>query len=367
MNDPLRVAQIMGYMNGGGVEQVVMNYYRHIDRTRVQFDFLICDGSTRVPSAEIRSLGGDIFMVPPYNHPLEFENSLYELFCRQKWNIVHSHINALSVFSLRAAKRAGVPTRIAHSHSTSGKGEYKKNLIKTLLRPMSNLYPTHKMACSTSAGNWLFGNKANFDVIPNAINLSEFEYSEDSRISIRSDLDIPDGSIVVGHVGRFMRQKNHKFLVDMFDELYKNNNNIYLVLVGDGELRSSIESYVGSLGISSNVRFLGQRSDVSRVYSAMDVFCLPSLYEGLGMVAIEAQYEGLYCILSTNVPVETDLTGTCKYLPIDSPKTWADCISKSMPCARLSVKKAQFKSYDIELAAKKMTKIYTSLGETHVK
>ena len=172
MTNPIRVAQIVGKMNGGGVEAVVMNYYRHIDRSKVQFDFLVDSDSTLIPREEIESLGGRVFEVPPYQHVVEYQRELQRLFKQEGWKIVHSHINALSVFPLRAAKKAGVPVRIAHSHSTSGKGEYAKNTLKAVLKTQSNRYPTHRFACSKFAGEWLFGNAAEFDVVYNAIDLA---------------------------------------------------------------------------------------------------------------------------------------------------------------------------------------------------
>lgn len=186
----IRVAQVMGYMGGGGVEQVVMNYYRHIDRSCVQFDFLVCEGSGIVPRAEIEGLGGRVFMVPGYKCLMRYMTELERLFCEERWLIVHSHVNALSVFPLRAAKRAGVPVRIAHSHSTAGKGETAKNAVKSVLKRFSNVYPTHRMACSRYAGEWLFGKGADFEVVYNAIDLSRFLFDAEARAQARADLGL---------------------------------------------------------------------------------------------------------------------------------------------------------------------------------
>ncbi len=186
----IRVAQVMGYMDGGGVEQVVMNYYRHIDRSRVQFDFLVCEGSGMVPREEIESMGGRVFMVPPYNQLPRYMRETELLFREERWPIVHSHVNALSVFPLRAAKRAGVPVRIAHSHSTAGKGETAKNAVKSVLKRFSNVYPTHRMACSRYAGEWLFGKGADFEVVYNAIDLSRFLFDAEARAQARADLGL---------------------------------------------------------------------------------------------------------------------------------------------------------------------------------
>ena len=204
---PIRVAQVMGKMLGGGVESVVMNYYRHIDRNKVQFDFLVDDDSTRVPEEEIKELGGRVLHIPPYQHPLRYRKELVRLFREEHWPIVHSHINTLSVFPLSAAKKAGVPVRIAHSHSSMGKGELTKNLMKLALRPLSNLYPTERFACSEYAGKWLFGRDADFTVIPNAIELEKFCFDPIIRQETRRELGIADDMFLVGHVGRFMPQK----------------------------------------------------------------------------------------------------------------------------------------------------------------
>ena len=190
MANPIRVAQIVGKMNGGGVEAVVMNYYRHIDKNKVQFDFLIDSDSTLVPREEIESLGGRVFEVPPYQHVIEYQRELQRIFKQEGWRIVHSHINALSVFPLRAAKKAGVHVRIAHSHSTSGKGEYAKNALKAVLKTQSNRYPTHRFACSKFAGEWLFGDAAEFEVVYNALDLDRFRFNAEARAQARADLGL---------------------------------------------------------------------------------------------------------------------------------------------------------------------------------
>ncbi len=306
---PIRVAQVMGKMLGGGVESVVMNYYRHIDRSKVQFDFLVDADSTRVPEEEIKALGGRVFRIPPYQHPLRYRKELVRLFHEEHWPIVHSHINTLSVFPLSAAKKAGVPVRIAHSHSTMGKGELAKNLMKLALRPLSNLYPTERLACSEYAGKWLFGRNADFTVIPNAIELEKFRFDPVIRQETRRELGIADDMFLVGHVGRFMPQKNQAFLVDVLAELLPQKPDTMLAFVGDGPDRPDVQQHAQALGIGDHILFLGQRTDVSHLYQAFDAFCLPSRYEGLGMVAIEAQVAGCPCVLSDQVPHEAGTAG----------------------------------------------------------
>lgn len=360
MTVPIRVAQVMGFMNGGGVEQVVMNYYRHIDRSLIQFDFIVCEGSEMVPEDEISAFGGCVFTVPAYSHVVAYGGTLESLYRSQRWPIVHSHLNALSVFPLRSAKKAGVPVRIAHSHSTSGKGEVAKNVVKSILRTQSKRYPTHLMACSRHAGEWLFGEKAEFRVVPNAFEIKNFAFDLSERMRIRSELGIQDGSLVVGHIGRFMTQKNHSFLIEAFSHLLDIEPNALLILVGEGELKEQMEQAVCVDGIENRVLFLGQRSDVASLYQAFDVFAFPSLYEGLGMVLIEAQAAGLPCVASDCVPSEANVSGMIQYLPLNDSYVWANTLVKAAHSGRLSVDLGSegFARYDIEWAASKMTSWY---------
>ena len=362
---PIRVAHVVGKMAGGGVEAVVMNYYRHIDRSKVQFDFLVDSDSTLVPREEIETLGGRVFEIPPYQHVLEYQRELQRLFKQEGWKIVHSHINALSVFPLRAAKNAGVPVRIAHSHSASGKGEYAKNTLKAALKTQANRYPTHRLACSEYAGEWLFGKCADFEVLYNAIELDRFSFSEEARAKARADLGLVGDTFAVGHLGRFMPQKNHRFLVDAFAELVRIRPDSVLLLAGDGEQRPLVESWVSEREVASKVKFLGQRADADCLYQAFDAFALPSLYEGLCLVGVEAQRAGLPCLLSDAITREVDVTGTCEFLPIDDPKVWADALARvaDAPARDRSLPgmDSRFDRYDIEKAALGLAEYYELL------
>ena len=324
---PIIVAQIMGKWVGGGVEAVIMNYYRNIDRSKVQFDFICDEDSTNIPYDEIKKLGGRVIICPPYQKIFKYEKFLIDLFKKNNYKIVHSNINALSVFPLRAAKKAEVPIRIAHSHSTTNKKEWKKNLMKQALRPFSKKYATDYFACSELAGRWLFGDKTfeqgKVTIINNAIDLDKFKYDEKVRKEKRKELNINDHTLVVGHIGRFVAQKNHTFLIDIFNELHKKEKNSILLLIGQGPLMSEIKQKVDSLGISDSVKFLGQRDDVNELYNIMDLFLFPSLYEGLGMVLIEAQANGLPCIASTEVPKIADISNNVQFYDLnDSIDIW---------------------------------------------
>lgn len=332
-DSPIRIAQIIGKWLGGGVESVVMNYYRHIDRSKIQFDFICDEDSTNIPYDEINSLGGKVILIPPYQKVIRYHKELKKVLKEGNYKIVHSHINTLSVFSLWAAKSAGVPVRIAHSHSTTNKKERKKNLLKKVLRPFSKVFAIDYMCCSELAGRWLFGNKeydnGNVYLLNNAIDLDKFKYDEEKRKEKRKELNIEDDTLVIGHVGRFVEQKNHRFLVDIFNEIYKQNANSILLLAGQGPLMKEIKIKVKNLGIEKNVRFLGQRKDINELYQAFDVLCLPSLYEGLPVVGVEAQATGLLCVFSDDMTKETKVLDTTEFLSLNqSVEEWAYTILK---------------------------------------
>ena len=215
---PIRIAQVMGKWVGGGVEAVVMNYYRNIDKKKIQFDFIFDDDSNDIPYDEIEKLGGKVILIPPYQKVFKYHKELKRVLMSGNYKIVHSHINTLSVFSLFAAKKAGVPVRIAHSHSTTNKKEWKKNLLKLVLRPLSKKYATHYFACTEHAAKWMFGDNEDTYILNNAIDLDKFKYSKQIREEKRKKLKIKEDTFVIGHIGRFVKQKNHEFLINLFYE-----------------------------------------------------------------------------------------------------------------------------------------------------
>lgn len=328
---PIIVAHIMGKWLGGGVEAVVMNYYRCIDKTKYQFDFLCDSDSTNIPYDEIEQLGGRVILIPPYQQIFKYEKELIKIFKKNNYKIVHSHINTLSIFPLRAAKKAGVPIRIAHSHSTTNKAEKKKNMMKMALRPFSKKYATHYFCCSELAGRWLFSDKTydsgNVFLLNNAINLDKFKYDKKIRDEKRKELELADNVLAVGHIGRFVAQKNHIFLIDIFNEIHKKNDNAILLLAGQGPLQEEIKNKVHELGLESKVKFLGQINDTYKLYQALDIFILPSLYEGLPVVGVEAQATGLLCELSNDMTKETKVLDTTRFISLNtSAEEWATII-----------------------------------------
>lgn len=367
--EPIRIAHIMGKMVGGGVEAVVMNYYRHIDKEKIQFDFLIDRDSTNIPYQEIKSLGGNVIIIPPYQKLPQYLKELTKIFKENDYKIVHSHINTLSIFPLYAAKKCNIPIRIAHSHSTSNKKEYKKNFLKNFLRPFSKKYATHYFCCSEYAGRYLFGDKAydngEVTLINNAIAVDNFLYNEEIRKNKREDLGITN-EIVIGHVGRFISQKNHLRLIDIFNTLINTNPDInyILILIGTGSLEQKVKEKVKALNLEERVIFLGQRDDVNELMQAMDIFLLPSLYEGLPVVGVEAQTAGMLCVLSSEMTKETKILSTTKFISLEkSNEEWAEEIKKSYKnFKRKNTKKEIIKvNFEIKTEAKKLEKKYEEL------
>ena len=366
--EPIRIAHIVGKWLGGGVEAVIMNYYRHINHDKIQFDFICDNDSTNIPYEEIEKMGGKVLLIPPYQDVVKYHKELKKVLQDGNYRVVHSHINTLSVFSLCAAKCAGVPVRIAHSHSTTNKKEKKKNLMKQVLRPFSKVFATDYMCCSELAGRWLFGdkeyNKENVYLLNNAIDLEKFKYDESLKKKKRKELGIKNSTLVIGHIGRFVAQKNHDFLIDIFNEIHKQNADSILLLAGQGPLVENIKNKVKELQLEDNVKFLGQRRDANELYQAFDVFLLPSLYEGLPVVGVEAQAAGLLCYLSDDMTKETKVLDITKFMSLNNtPEEWADNILDNVKKYKRidTSKEMTAKNFNIKEEAKKLEEYYLNL------
>lgn len=361
---PLRIAHVLGKMHGGGVEAMVMNYYRHINKSKIQFDFFVDKDSSIVPYQEIESLGGRVFEIAPYQNVIQYRKELTTIFLENNYKVVHSHINSLSPFPLSAAKKAGIPIRIAHSHSTSAPGETTKNIVKNTLRPFSKVYPSHYFSCTNTAGEWLFGKNIvktkQLQVINNAIDVNKFAFNKDDRESLRVSLGLVD-KLVIGHTGRLCFQKNQAFLIRVLHSFLKYEPDTILLLVGDGQDLNKLTNLAERLGIRESVLFLGNRADVHRYYSAMDVFAFPSKYEGFGISAIEAQASGLPVILSETVPKEACLSDQCAVLPLkEGEDNWTKKILE-LKEKRDRQLNGDFTDYSIDIIADNLESLYLSL------
>ncbi len=331
MSEPIRVLHCVTIMNRNGLENRLMDIYRNIDRTKIQFDFMTNRAEDGEFDQEIKSLGGRVYhlsRIAPKTF-VQYLNELKAFFREHKeYKIVHSHLNTLSTWPLKAAKDAGVPIRIAHSRNSSMDRNLKM-LYKAFSRLFINGQATDRFACSRSAGVWLFGEKQvqknTFRVIPNAIQLDKFSYSEAVRSSVRAELGIDKKELAVVCVARFSQQKNHPYLLKVFRELHDRRPESKLYLVGKGELENEIRAQIQELQLQDSVVFLGSRADIGRVLTGMDLFLFPSFYEGFGTVIVEAQCSCLPMIASDTIPHETKICDCVEFMSIqDVPAKWAE-------------------------------------------
>ncbi|WP_372757856.1 glycosyltransferase family 1 protein [Mariniflexile sp.] len=382
MEKPIRILQILTVMNRGGAETMVMNYYRHIDRTKVQFDFLLHRQDEGVFDQEIHQLGGNIFRLQNISlkNLLGYQKSLDEFFQEHsKYKIVHSHLNALSFFVLKAAKKHNIPVRIAHSHTSlhylnlnpfSKERHSLSFIFKFFTQNIFKLgvpkYANHYYACGITAGKWLFGNGniKKVKIINNAIDASQFIYNPNTSISKKKELGV-ENKLVIGHVGNFVVEKNHAFLLDIFYEFKKLKEDCKLILVGGGDA-TRFRNKTKELGIDNDVLFLGVRSDVKDILQAMDIFVFPSTNEGLPVTLIEAQASGLKILASSNISKELKVTDLVDFVSLEeSAKYWAKLVLDSLDYNRNNTfNKIIEGNYDIKNNASMLQHFYqNSLNE----
>lgn len=357
----IRILHIVTYMGRGGLETLLMNCYRHIDRQQMQFDFLVHRDFQADYDDEIEALGGRIYRLPrlnPFNPG--YKKALLDFFhSHPEYQVVHCHLDCMSALPLAAAKQCGVPVRIAHSHNSNQDRDWKYPLKRFYMKKIPGV-ATHFFACSQAAGAWMFPGQQ-IQVVNNGIDAEKFGYSPEIRQEVRRELNLAE-NLVLGHIGRFAPQKNHSFLLDIFHQVHSKNPNTRLMLVGGGPLEAQIREKAAQLGLSEAVTFLGVRSDVDRLLQGMDVFVLPSLYEGLALTSVEAQDSGIPCVFSDTVSRECKLTENVAFLPLEeSPEYWAEKILSLDTTARTSQsEKIRSAGFDIQTTAQWLTNFYKS-------
>lgn len=369
----IRVLHIVGGLGRGGLETFIMNVYRNIDRSIIQFDFLKTSPDEGAYEEEIKDLGGRIYSIQPRrNGILNYRKELNKFFEKHKeYKIVHQHVSSLSdINALKIAKKNGVPIRIIHSHSTNEGSRnslfkifhyFLHNVNQKRITTIANDF----FACSEVAAEWILGRKLyerkNFKIIYNGIETELFKFDKKVRDIVRNEFNVENDEILIGNVGSFHHPKNHEFLIDIFHYLVKVRPKAKLLLVGDGKLRNHIENKVKTLDLDQNVIFTGIRKDVSRILQGMDLFLMPSLYEGFPVSVIEAQCAGLPCLLSDTITKETQITDLVKYESLNnSPEIWANKILdmiRSFERADTTdlIKEAGF---DAKMIAEDLTKYY---------
>lgn len=367
MNYPIRVLHVLHGLNCGGAENMIMNLYRNIDTSKIQFDFLVHTNEKCFFDDEVKKLGGNIYHVPYYNvlNHCSYKKALNDFFKNHsEIKIVHGHLGSCAHIYLKIAKKYGCYA-IVHSHSSKpDKTNAKKNLYKLFAiktRGVADFF----FGCSVKAGEYRYGkkivNSERFMMLNNAIATEKYEFDEKERNRIRKEFGIED-KFVVGHVGRFNEVKNHDYLIDVFKCVSDKNENAVLMLVGGGELEPKIRKKAEMLGLEEKVIFTGVRSDVNLLLQAMDCFVFPSLYEGLGIVAIEAECFGLPCFINDTLPPELYINDNVYGISLNkSPKEWAKMILEkgnikiSNKIAKDNVKHA---GYDINITAKMLKDFY---------
>lgn len=358
----LRVLHVVGGMNQGGTENFIMNLYRNINRNKIQFDFLV--NREGIFDEEIKSLGGRIYYIPALQKvgQLKYTKYLDDFYKEHKeYTIVHSHINQVSGLILERANKANIPIRIAHSHNNKyGKNIFIK-LYKSYLATKLKDYANYKFACSNEAGKFLFGNNSDFKVFNNFIDTKKFIYNEDIRNKVRKKFNINNDCFVIGFVGRLCYQKNPLFLLKIFTEYKKLDNNSKLMIIGTGNLKNKILTYIKNNNLSDSVILLENRNDINELLQAMDYFLLPSRYEGLGIVLIEAQSSGLRCLTSKDVvPKDVKITDLLSFYSLkNSPLNWAKYIYKNKKYIRKDMTEIMLKSgFDVKENIKKIENFY---------
>lgn len=364
----IRVLHSVSNMDRAGIETMLMNYYRHIDRTKVQFDFLCNKIKPGAYDEEIKQLGGHIYHSPGLN-PLKFfkyKKFMINLFKdNPEIKIMHSHNGELAYQSLYGAYKFGIKTRICHAHNTKIEPNLKKPL-KLLYKTQLKKVATNYWGCGVDAVRFYFGDKVvkdnNYMVLHNAIDVDKFIYNENIRNRIRDELNLQD-KFVIGHVGRFMEQKNHEFILELFKVILEKEPNAILLLLGDGELQEKIKQKANELKIYDSIKFLGNVNNVNEMYQAMDVFILPSLFEGLPVVGIEAQAAGLKCFFSDIITKEVKITENVKYISLNSSlNNWASAILDEKIYNRKDMKNVIIEAgYSIDEEVKKLEKIYDNM------
>ena len=356
----IRVLHIVTYMGRGGLETMLMNYYRNIDRTKVQFDFLVHRDFEADYDKEILEMGGKIYHMSrlvPWSK--DYKNELKNFFKdHSEYKIVHVHQDCLSSVALKCAAECGIPVRIAHSHNSNQDKNLKYIFKRYYMRSIPK-YATELFACGKGAGDWMYKGEE-YKILNNAIDIKKYIYKKDRDTDLRQTYNIED-KVIIGHVGRFRKQKNHEFIIDIFNEVSKKIDNAILMLVGDGEEQQRIVEKVKQLNLQDKVTFMGARSDVNELMQMMNVFLFPSLYEGLPLTMVEAQAAGLPIIMSDTITDECIVTENLvsKMSLNETSEKWADkVISKINEEKQEHSSEIRKYGFDIKNEASKLEDFY---------
>lgn len=369
----IRMLHIAASMSPSGIGNFIMNAYRSVDRSKVQFDFVVCEHREVSFDEEIAQMGGQVFYVTRKSvSPWKNFNETRAIVKKGNYDYVFRHTDVSTVaLDLFAAKLGGAKNRIAHSHSTSA----KKVWLHKLFRPFLNAVCTERFACSNDAGKWMYGKRKKFRVIMNGIDIPRFVYRPQVRTQVREELGIGADTLVLGHVGNYMPVKNHAFMIDLFSKVQKQCPDSKLLLVGDGSLREQMEQQIKELDLEKHVILTGVRHDIPRLLQAMDAFLFPSFYEGMPIALVEAQTAGLACVISDVITPDVCVTEQITRLPLaDGVDAWAQAacvaakLSAQVRMADINENQNEQKGCGGQIAAagfdvRKLGEVYVSLVE----
>ena len=348
-----------------------MNVYNNIDREKVQFDFVVTPEEKKDLYEQVEQMGGRIFVCPKYTGKNHFAYCRWwnDFFAEHpEYHVIHGHVRSTASIYLKIAQKYGLVT-IAHSHSTSN-GSGVSAIVKNIMQLPIRHTADYLFACSDKAGKWLYGEKAtkqpNYRMIPNGVDLKRFAFHEEKRRQMRNQLKITEDTFVVGHIGRITVPKNHQFLVELFAAYHKENPKSTLLLVGDGELFEAVQQQCTQLGIREAVIMVGSKTNTEDYYQAMDIFVFPSLWEGLPVSVVEAQANGLICLLSDVITCDVDLTDQVKYLSLNEKSRWINEIARACPRPRTAASPENMKKlqpFDASVVAKQLQDFYLEQNE----
>ena len=343
----------------GGMESFIMNYYREINKDMFEFDFLVHNIGEKSYASEIESMGGKIIKMPPFGiKTLKKIKKLYqEILIRKKYDIVHCNMANAAFIYLKYAKKYGVPVRILHSHQDRAADVFTHAIRNIPLIKAGKKYANCNVACSVQAGDYLFGKKEYF-IIKNCIDYDRYRFNEEVRKQKRLELGL-EGKTVVGNTGRFCPAKNQLFLIDVFNKYQKLNSNAVLLLIGEGDEEIHLRNKVEQLGLRDKVIFTGVRDDINELLQAMDVFVFPSLFEGLGISALEAQVSGLHCLCSLGVPESTGITKLFKRIDLNKGEDiWCEEIANAIDNEVDRKEIVINDDYDVRKCSNELIKLY---------
>ena len=363
MEKPIRVLQMIASLYSGGSQAMLMNLYRNIDRSKVQFDFIVEHPEYNYYLSEIESLGGKVYTLPAFkgSNLKEVKDAWNKFFIEHpEYKILHSHSRSHACIYLPIAKKYGLKT-IIHSHSTSN-GKGLKAIVKNIMQYPLRFQADYYMACSKKSGEWLFGkrvvNSDKFFLLNNAVDADKYRFNKKIRDEYRKEFDVENKTVFL-QVGSLLIHKNHAFSIEVFNELSKIKDDAIMFFAGVGALQSDIEAMIKKYSLEDKIILLGRRNDVNNLLQMADCYIMPSFYEGLSVAAVEAEASGITCLFSDTISREIKISDNCEFLPLEVDK-WADRFNKSFNRID-SYKQIKDAGYDVKDSAKKMQEFYEGL------